>query len=352
MGRDGNSYRAFLSLPPVPVNPHLNSVSFFSQPNMVKVDKPTSSTTPTFQVARAWPSQARTDLSRLQAMCDFLKLGSLSESSWTSLIAGPFRLGLNEVPDAGAVARLDALLQRLMIRHRPEDQDAKLPPLHKSKVSLSLSSESTITFNVLLSIMNLNSVKTGRGGDGWIFSSYNSTSLQRLFSNMSYSAFWLSSPTFFEVASKHWEALTEKEDMEMGNRIMYTHEDDQALRAICAHLQRGATDRDWQTTVGSFGSSLPARIRGLDDRLARAWGAVSPPGWTDHLALPSKLLRMRSAAARYFANNPEAEAEEVIAYLVEEGRNEREEEVKAAKRQEAIAAGKQGLQKWWKRLFN
>lgn len=328
------------------------------QPNLVGLSAAGS----VERVAQAWPAQSKDDLARLQTLCKFLKVGSLSSfievssfgledgslfgTHWNNLVAAPLHMGMTQAPDAGAVQRLDTLLQRIMIRHRPEDRtDAALPPLHISSVSVAPSPLTTTTINVLLAIMVLNSLTTGRSGENWLFSKASSGSLQRLFSNLSYSAFWLSSPTFFDLVAKQWAVQTEVEETDSGNRA-YGQEDLELLESTHRHLQRGS-DPIWQHVVGSYGASLPARIRGLDDELALAWGASKPDGWDDHLMQPAKLVRLRKLAVAYLSSSPDIESPDLVGYLVSEGKVAQAAEARAAKHLEQVASGKGVSQAWW-----
>lgn len=280
-------------------------------------------------------------------MSAFLKIGELSSSSFASLISAPLHAGSDQRPEAGAVHRLDGLLQRIMVRHRLEDlSDAPLPPLHISSVAVSPSVATTKTLNVLLAIMHVNSLSTGRSGDGWLFSSASTASLQHLFGNLSYAAFWLGSPNVFDVDNKRWWAHDEATAMDHGER-QYNRKDQVLLRDTFLHLERAGSDRVWQQLVGSFGASLPARLRGLDDELARAWGGLQPAGWTDHLLLPAKLIRLRNLAVAHAAENPGVEPREMLAYLIAEGRTEQAEEAYAERRRAELASGKHMSAAWW-----
>jgi hypothetical protein len=314
------------------------------QPNLVGLGAPDMAGA---AAAEPWPAQAKVDLSRLQAMSEFLKLGEMSSTSWASLLSAPLRAGTGKVPEAGAVSRLDVLLQRIMVRHRLEDRsDAPLPPLHISSVAVVPSAFSTKTLNVLLAIMHVNSLSTGRSGDGWLFSSASTASLQHLFGNMSYAAFWLGSPNVFDVDKKRWWAHDEAIATDQGQRN-YNASDQIVLRDTFFHLEQAGSDRAWQQLVGSFGVSLPAQVHALDDELARAWGGVRPEGWTDHLLLPAKLIRLRNLAVTHVANNPEAEPRELLAFLILEGRTEQAEEAYAERRRAEVASGKHMSAAWW-----
>ena len=314
------------------------------QPNLVGLGAPDLSE-PT--AAEPWPAQAKVDLSRLQAMCDFLQVGRLSNVLWASLLVAPLRAGTGQVPEAGAVGRLAVLLQRIMVRHRLEDRsDAPLPPLDISPVALRPTVFSTKTLNVLLAIMHVNSLSTGRTGDGWLFSSASTASLQHLFGNLSYAAFWLGSPNVFDVDNKRWWAHDEATAVDQGKRN-YTRDDQVVLRNTFLHLERAGSDRVWLQLVGSFGASLPAQVAGLDDELARAWSGVRPEGWSDYLLLPAKLVRLRNLAVAHVAANPEADPRELLAYLIVEGRTEQADEAYAKRRRAELASGKHMSAAWW-----
>ncbi|KAJ2910182.1 hypothetical protein GGI21_001128 [Coemansia aciculifera] len=207
-----------------------------------------------------------------ESSSDYLQLGILvskflrmypfaqSTSAWTSIIVQPYKRG-----EPAALARLQALMQSIMVRNRPEaiGGDVQLPTLHEKTVVLPPTCHQALTYNTIVAFFHINAVLTERDGRDYFFHPDNKKHLRQIVDNLFLACFW------FSISLKHIHdgvanGLRALELWEQGSKP-YSDNDVSLLRKSIAELQRAASDPEWaylvQTeSVGYWVEGMPSRL--------------------------------------------------------------------------------------------
>ncbi|KAF9915808.1 hypothetical protein BX616_005306, partial [Lobosporangium transversale] len=170
-----------------------------------------------------------------------------------------------------SVSRLRYLMDRIMIRNRPEDvsRDVRLPPLYERDVGLDLGYYQVLTFNCQVALIQANAVLTEREDQDYFFHPSNRKHLARVIENLKDACFW------YPGDDKYREQLTEallnveralqKHEETIGGK--YLEADVQLLKSIREHLKMALTDQSWCTLqrtleVGYNCWNIPEAIQG------------------------------------------------------------------------------------------
>ncbi|KAJ1895122.1 hypothetical protein LPJ66_004778 [Kickxella alabastrina] len=242
-----------------------------------------------------------------ESSSDFLQLGTLvskflrvgpfahSTSAWTSLMVLPYKRN-----KPGASDRLQALMQNIMVRNRPNaiTSDVQLPPLHEKIVQLSPTRHQALTYNTVVAFFNINAVLTERVGRDYFFHPENKRHLRQIVENLFHACF------SFSISPKHIAdgVMNGKQALELWERgeKPYSVGDADLLRRSIAELQRASSDSEWAymahaESVGYWISGLPHKIsEHLFD--APTDTAECQRSESARLATASQLLQMVAAA--------------------------------------------------------
>ncbi|KAJ2463105.1 hypothetical protein EV174_007009, partial [Coemansia sp. RSA 2320] len=191
-----------------------------------------------------------------ESASDFLQLGVLlskflrmspfahSTSAWTSTIVQPYKRG-----DDMAQARLQALMQNVMVRNRPEaiSNDVQLPPLHEKIVVLPPTRHQMLTYNTVVAFFHINAILTERAGVDYFFHADNKKHLRQIVDNLFLACFW------FSVNLKHIQdgianGLRALDLWEQGLKP-YSAADVGLLRECITKLQHASSDPEWAYIV-------------------------------------------------------------------------------------------------------
>ncbi|KAJ2643267.1 hypothetical protein GGF44_001254 [Coemansia sp. RSA 1694] len=208
-----------------------------------------------------------------ESSSDFLQLGVLvskflridpfaqSTSAWTGIMVLPYKRG-----EPAALARLQALMQSIMVRNRPEaiGSDVQLPPLLEKTVVLPPTRHQALTYNTAIAFFHINAVLTERVGRDYFFHPDNKKHLRQIVDNLFLACFW------FSISLSHIHdgianGLRALELWEQGGKP-YSDDDVSLLRKSIAELQRAASDPEWVYIVQA--ESVGYWIEGLPSRLA------------------------------------------------------------------------------------
>ncbi|KAJ1893889.1 hypothetical protein LPJ66_005503 [Kickxella alabastrina] len=242
-----------------------------------------------------------------ESSSDFLQLGTLvskflrvgpfahSTSTWTNLMVLPYKQN-----KPGAFDRLQALMQNIMVRNRPDaiTSDVQLPPLHEKIIQLSPTRHQALTYNIVVAFFNINAVLTERVGRDYFFHPENKRHLRQIVENLFHACFW------FSINPKHIAdgVMNGKQALELWERgeKPYSVEDVDLLRRSIAELQRASSDSEWAyvahaESVGYWISGLPHKI---SEHLFNAPTdtAECQNSESARLATASQLLQMVAAA--------------------------------------------------------
>ncbi|KAJ2064144.1 hypothetical protein GGI17_001189 [Coemansia sp. S146] len=208
-----------------------------------------------------------------ESSSDFLQMGVLvskflrmdpfaqSTSAWTGIMVQPYRRG-----EPAALARLQALMQSIMVRNRPEaiGSDVQLPPLHEKAVVLPPTRHQALTYNTAIAFFHINAVLTERTGRDYFFHPDNKKHLRQIVDNLFLACFW------FSISLNHIQdgianGLRALELWEQGDKP-YSDDDVNLLRKCIVELQRAANDPEWAYIVQA--DSIGYWVKGLPPRLA------------------------------------------------------------------------------------
>ncbi|KAJ2865277.1 hypothetical protein GGH94_002353 [Coemansia aciculifera] len=208
-----------------------------------------------------------------ESSSDFLQMGVLvskflrmdpfaqSTSAWTGIMVQPYKRG-----EPAALARLQALMQSIMVRNRPEaiGSDVQLPPLHEKAVVLPPTRHQALTYNTAIAFFHINAVLTERTGRDYFFHPDNKKHLRQIVDNLFLACFW------FSISLNHIQdgianGLRALELWEQGDKP-YSDDDVDLLRKCIAELQRAANDPEWAYIVQA--DSVGYWVKGLPPRLA------------------------------------------------------------------------------------
>ncbi|KAJ1742990.1 hypothetical protein LPJ79_001353 [Coemansia sp. RSA 1821] len=226
---------------------------------------------------------------------DFFQLGILvskflrmdpfahSKFSWTSIMVQPYKRR-----DPNASKRLQALLQSIMVRNRPEtiSSEVQLPPLHEETVLLPPTRLQALTYNAVVAFFHINAILTEREGRDYFFHPGNKSHLRQIVANLFMACFW------FSISLKHIQ-----DGIENGKRALdlwaqgqkpYSSKDAALLRQSISVLEQAAGDTEWICAVqaGSIGYHV----------------ANIPP------QLETKLLKLQNPSCSYLATVSQLQA--------------------------------------------
>ncbi|KAJ2742449.1 hypothetical protein GGI20_004484 [Coemansia sp. BCRC 34301] len=228
------------------------------------------------------PATTRTyRMSVRESSSDFLQLGVLiskflrmdpftqSTSAWTGIIVQPYKRG-----EPVALARLQALMQSIMVRNRPEAvaSNVQLPPLYEKTVVLPPTRLQALTYNTIVAFFHVNAVLTERVGSDYFFHPDNKRHLRQIVQNLFLACFW------FSISLNHIQAgiangLRALELWEQGSKPYSAH-DIGLLRKSILELQRAASDSEWAYIVQA--ESVGCWVEGLPPRLAASLFCSQP----------------------------------------------------------------------------
>ncbi|KAJ2471419.1 hypothetical protein GGI02_002286, partial [Coemansia sp. RSA 2322] len=230
-----------------------------------------------------------------ESASDFLQLGVLlskflrmspfahSTSAWTSTIVQPYKRG-----DDMAQARLQALMQNVMVRNRPEaiSNDVQLPPLHEKIVVLPPTRHQMLTYNTVVAFFHINAILTERAGVDYFFHADNKKHLRQIVDNLFLACFW------FSVNLKHIQdgianGLRALDLWEQGLKP-YSAADVGLLRECITKLQHASSDPEWAYIVQA--ESVGYWVNGLPPRLAADLFCSSPEAAPCESAAASEAL--------------------------------------------------------------
>ncbi|KAJ2479647.1 hypothetical protein IWW56_002960 [Coemansia sp. RSA 2131] len=258
------------------------------------------------------PAKHRCRMDLRENASDFLQLGILiskflrmdpfahSTSAWTSVMVQPYKRG-----DPSARMRLQALLQSVMVRNRPETvaDEVHLPPLHERTVTLRPTRLQALTYNAVVAFFHINAILTERTGRDYFFHPENKKHLRQIVANLFLACLW------FSIRPKHVH-----DGIENGQRALYlwkqgqkpySLDDVELLQESVAALQRVSNDSEWKYAVqadstGYCVSGIPTKLAiGLfpyqpSDSSTKESNLVSEP--TVYLASAIQLQDVISAA--------------------------------------------------------
>ncbi|KAJ1957663.1 hypothetical protein GGI12_004961 [Dipsacomyces acuminosporus] len=193
----------------------------------------------------------------------FLRLSpfALAPSSWTGIMVMPYKRS-----EPYAHERLQALMQNIMVRNKPEAvcRDVQLPPLHERIVSLRPTRLQMLTYNVIVAFFHINAVLTERSGKDFFFHHDNKKHLRQIVENLFLSCLW------FSISLKHInDGITNGQnalELWKQGKKPYSDADACLLRSCVSALERAASDPTWvyavqAESVSYWVRALPRKLR-------------------------------------------------------------------------------------------
>ncbi|KAJ1953039.1 hypothetical protein EC988_003221, partial [Linderina pennispora] len=220
-----------------------------------------------------YAGKARTyRLHRKDIASDFLQLGMLvakfmrldpfaqATIAWRRDMVGPYRRN-----DPGAHERLQALMQAIMVRTRPEvvSSEIQLPPLHERLVVLPPTHLQMLVYNTVVAFFHINAVLTEREGRDYFFHAENKKHLRQVTENLFLACSW------FPISITHVA-----DGIDNGKKALaacvegkktYSPADIALLHSCIAVLERAASDLGLlyaasTDSVGYWVSQVPQRF--------------------------------------------------------------------------------------------
>ncbi|KAF9204769.1 hypothetical protein BGZ49_004900 [Haplosporangium sp. Z 27] len=169
-----------------------------------------------------------------------------------------------------SVSRLRYLMDRIMVRNRPEDvsKDVSLPPLYERIVGLDLEYFQVMTINCYVSIIQANAVLSEREDQDYFFHPSNRKHLSRVIENLKDGCFWNpGGKDFLKTLESTLDNVMQgiqAHQATLGGK--YPEDDFQLLKDIRDHLSEALTNDEWRTIqvtqeVGYYCGNLPMIIQ-------------------------------------------------------------------------------------------
>ncbi|OAQ27102.1 hypothetical protein K457DRAFT_157153 [Linnemannia elongata AG-77] len=171
---------------------------------------------------------------------------------------------------ASSVLRLKYLMDRIMVRNRPEDvaRNVTLPPLQERIVSLDLEYFQVLALNCQIALIQANAVLSEREDQDYLLHPSNRTLLTKVIENLKDGCFWYLGGIGYkdrvvDSLSNVMKAL-EKDDMSGGTK--YSREDRRLLLDIVRHLTTALESPGWEAIVaaqevGYYCQDLPTLVQ-------------------------------------------------------------------------------------------
>ncbi|KAF9112099.1 hypothetical protein BGX27_003981 [Mortierella sp. AM989] len=169
-----------------------------------------------------------------------------------------------------SVAQLRYLMDRVMVRNKPEDviKDVSLPPLYERIVGLDLEFFQILTINCYVAIIQANAVLSEREDQDYFFHPSNRKHLARVIENLKDGCFW-------NPAGKDFQSVI-RSTLDNVNQAIYKHrstlggkyppDDFQLLEDIRNHLDDALMNEEWKAIqktqeVGYYCGNLPMVVQ-------------------------------------------------------------------------------------------
>lgn len=171
---------------------------------------------------------------------------------------------------ASSVLRLKYLMDRIMVRNRPEDvaRNVTLPPLQERIVSLDLEYFQVLALNCQIALIQANAVLSEREDQDYLLHPSNRTLLTKVIENLKDGCFWYLGGIGYkdrvvDSLSNVMKAL-EKDDMSGGTK--YSQKDRRLLLDIMRHLTTALESPGWEAIVaaqevGYYCQDLPTLVQ-------------------------------------------------------------------------------------------
>ncbi|KAG9070730.1 hypothetical protein KI688_008270 [Linnemannia hyalina] len=171
---------------------------------------------------------------------------------------------------ASSALRLKYLMDRIMVRNRPEDvaRNVTLPPLQERIVSLDLEYFQVLALNCQIALIQANAVLSEREDQDYFLHPSNRTLLTKVIENLKDGCFWYLGGIGYkdrvvDSLSNVMKAL-EKDDLSGGTK--YSREDRRLLLDIVRHLTTALESPGWEAIVaaqevGYYCQDLPTLVQ-------------------------------------------------------------------------------------------
>ncbi|KAG0023893.1 hypothetical protein BGZ80_007424 [Entomortierella chlamydospora] len=169
-----------------------------------------------------------------------------------------------------SIARLRHLMDRIMVRNKPEDviNDVKLPPLYERIVGLDLEFFQVLTINCYVGIIQANAVLSEREDQDYFFHPSNRKHLSRVIENLKDGCFWNPAGKDFQSTLRNTldnvRQAIQKHRSTPGGK--YPEDDFQLLVDIRNHLNDALMNDEWRAIqktqeVGYYCGNLPMAVQ-------------------------------------------------------------------------------------------
>ncbi|KAF9345777.1 hypothetical protein BGX26_002744 [Mortierella sp. AD094] len=169
-----------------------------------------------------------------------------------------------------SVARLRHLMDRVMVRNKPEDviKDVKLPPLYERIVGLDLEYFQVLTINCYVGIIQANAVLSEREDQDYFFHPSNRKHLSRAIENLKDGCFWNPAGKDFQSTLRNTldnvRQAIQKHRSTPGGK--YPEDDFQLLKDIRNNLNDALMNDEWKAIqktqeVGYYCGNLPMVVQ-------------------------------------------------------------------------------------------
>lgn len=171
---------------------------------------------------------------------------------------------------ASSALRLKYLMDRIMVRNRPEDvaRNVTLPPLQERIISLDLEYFQVLALNCQIALIQANAVLSEREDQDYFLHPSNRTLLTKVIENLKDGCFWYLGGIGYkdrvvDSLSNVMKAL-EKDDLSGGTK--YSREDHRLLWDIVRHLTMALESPGWEAIVaaqeiGYYCQDLPTLVQ-------------------------------------------------------------------------------------------
>ncbi|KAG0271414.1 hypothetical protein BGZ95_000776 [Linnemannia exigua] len=171
---------------------------------------------------------------------------------------------------ASSAMRLKYLMERIMVRNRPEDVelDVVLPPLRERIVLLDLEYFQVLALNCQIALIHANAVLSEREDQDYFFHPSSRKDLARVTENLKDGCFWyVGGPEYIHMVTKSLENVSEalaKHAWSGGTK--YSREDYLLLLDITGHLKAALESDGWRQIVvtqevGYYCQDIPTLVQ-------------------------------------------------------------------------------------------
>ncbi|WFD26192.1 hypothetical protein MNAN1_001169 [Malassezia nana] len=209
------------------------------------------------------------------------------ERDWNALMAADPSSPQVEWP---AKRRLYDLLTRVMIRNRTEDiqQECPLPPLEQRVVMLTCSEIERLTYNVLQSMLLLNTALFREKDKQSFFHPSNKKTLTLLVEDLALACFHLAGPGLLEQAQQAKDQLSRY--LERPGSLAQPY--DVQARSACEQLQEALSSDAWRVHMAQ--GHVMYQLEGAPTDICEVWSASKDTHWTSE-----ELLAFLKAVREY-----------------------------------------------------